>query len=69
MDFKQIMDVSENAESMSNIVIYIVAGIAVLLAILVIVWLLFKLFAVIDNKKGKGQRKVEKTEEEELFGE
>lgn len=68
MDFKEIMNVSEQAESMSNIVIYIVAGIGILLAILVIVWLLFKLSAMINQKKDKNYKKQEKSEEEELFG-
>jgi hypothetical protein len=62
------MKVSDHAESMSDVVIYIIAGIGILLAILVIVWLLFKLSSFISGKKGGRNKKEELTDEEELFG-
>lgn len=69
MDFKDFMNLSNSAESLSGILLYILAGIGILLLILLIVWLLFKLSALIRQKKGHTIMKEKPTDEEELFGE
>lgn len=68
MDFKDIMHLSDTTDAASSIMLYVLAGVGVLLVILLIVWLLFKLSAFIDRKKNHMKPKDEPTDEEQLFG-
>ncbi|MBQ8148267.1 MAG: hypothetical protein IJ040_05705 [Lachnospiraceae bacterium] len=68
MNFDEIMDLSNKADAFSSIMLYILAGVGALLAILLIVWLLFKLSAFIKGKKGDTILKDVPTDEEQLFG-
>lgn len=68
MDFRELMHLTDGADQLSAIMLYILAGIGALLAILLIVWLLFKLSAFIQRKKNHTVHKDEPTDEEQLFG-
>lgn len=67
MDFQDVLEVSEQAETASGLVVYIISGIGILLAILIVLWLLFKLANLIIRKK-TGKKKPKKSDEEEIFG-
>lgn len=69
MDFKKFMNLSVKADALSGIILYVLSGIAALLLILFIVWLLFKLSNLIKNRKGHKALKEEQSDEEQLFGE
>lgn len=68
MDFKELMHLTDGADTLNGIMLYVLAGIGALLAILLIVWLLFKLSALISRKKSHTIQKDEPTDEEQLFG-
>ncbi len=68
MDFRELMHLTDGADTLSGIMLYVLAGIGALLAILLIVWLLFKLSAFIQRKKNHTVQKNEPTDEEQLFG-
>ncbi|MCM1494917.1 MAG: hypothetical protein NC089_03875 [Bacteroides sp.] len=68
MDFKELMHLTDGADTLNGIMLYVLAGIGALLAILLIVWLLFKLSALISRKKNHTIQKDEPTDEEQLFG-
>lgn len=69
MDFNDIMNLSNSADTLSGVMVYIIAGLGSLFVILLIVWLLFKLSAFIKSKKGTEVLKEQPTDEELLFGE
>lgn len=68
MDFKEVMHLSDTADTLSSVMVYVLAGIGALFAILFIVWLLFKLSAFIQRKKSHMKPKDEPSDEEQLFG-
>ena len=68
MDFKDFMNLSDQADTLSGVMLYVLAGIGALLVILFSVWLLFKLSAFIQNRKKHTNLKEEPTDEEQLFG-
>lgn len=68
MDFNELMNLSDKADTLNGVLLYIIAGIGALLAILLIVWLLFKLSSFIQRKKDHTIQKDEPTDEEQLFG-
>lgn len=68
MDFKDFMHLSDTADTLSGTMLYVLAAIGVLFAIIFIVWLLFKLSAFIQKKKNHMNLKQEPTDEEQLFG-
>ena len=68
MDFKDFMHLSDQADTLSGVMLYVLAGIGALLVILFIVWLLFKLSDFIQNRKKHTNLKEEPTDEEHLFG-
>ena len=69
MDFKDFMNLSVKADTLSGIMLYVLTGIGALLLILFIVWLLFKLSNFIKNRKENKFLKKEPSDEEQLFGE
>lgn len=69
MDFKDFMNLSDKADTLSGVMLYILAGIGALLLILLLVWLLFKLLDFIKRKKGHTIGTEEPSDEEQLFGE
>lgn len=68
MDFKELMHLTDGADTLSGIILYVLAGIGALLAILLIVWLLFKISTFIQRRKNHTIQKDEPTDEEQLFG-
>lgn len=67
MDFNDFKNISIQAESFYDVMIMVIMGVAALLLILVLVWLMMKLSDLISRKKN-GRNKPEKTDEEEIFG-
>lgn len=68
MDFKEIMQLADKADTVNAVVIYAFAGVAALLLILLILWGIMKLSNFISRKKGKNIMQEEMTDEEQLFG-
>ena len=68
MDFKEIMQLADKADTVNAVVIYAFAGVAALLLILLILWGIMKLSNFISRKKGKNIMQEELTDEEQLFG-
>lgn len=68
MDFKEIMQLADKADTVNAVVIYAFFGVAALLLILLILWGIMKLSNFISRKKGKKIMREELTDEEQLFG-
>lgn len=68
IDLKEFLNLSDTANMVNGIFLYILAGVAALLLILLIVWLLFKISGLFHKKKGESMTKEEPTDEEQLFG-
>ncbi len=68
IDLKDFLNLSDTANMVNGIFLYILAGVAALLLILLIVWLLFKISGFFHKKKGESMTKEEPTDEEQLFG-
>ncbi len=67
MDFSDFTGVMEKADSANSIGIYVLAGVGALLLVIVLAWGMLKLASFI-TKENK-EKKQEKDDEEELFGE
>ena len=67
MDFSDFKNILSQTESIYETLIMVIMGVAALLLILVLVWLMIKLSEIISRKK-QGEKKPEKTDEEEIFG-
>ena len=68
MDFKELMKFADTADTVNAIVIYTFFGVAALLLILLILWVIMKLSNFISRKKDKNIMREELTDEEQLFG-